>query len=256
MKLLSRSVFLLFGATLIWSGSVAAQDEQLTGMVEVFSCSYIDDNGMDELQAVADRWNDWADDHDVTDYTALIMSPLIRSDEMTYDVLWYGAYPSGNAMGAGLGQWLREGGELNEAFGEVVDCASTSLFAEAITREFTGETPELGVAAFQNCTIDEGRNIGETLAAAGRWGEYVAANGPVTYMAQLYPFGGLRPDSDYSFKAIVGFESPEGFGEFMHMLTSNGFAGANAFQGILAPYIDCDSARIYAVDFVRVPSGG
>lgn len=254
MKLLSRSVFLLFGATLIWSGNVAAQDEPVTAIVEIIACNFTDDNGMDEFMAAANSWNDWADDQAITDYTALIMTPIVRSDEMTYDLLWYGSWPSGNAMGVGIGQWLREGGDVLAEFEAVVDCPSTSMFAESVTREYTGATPELGVATMQNCTLREGRNIAEAVAAGIRWGNYVAQNGPVSYQGQLYTFGGQRPSSPYLFKNIQGFESPEGYGEFIHLMTSNNFAGAQASLGIMGPYVNCDSARAYAVDFHRVPS--
>lgn len=38
-----------------------------------------------------------------------------------------GAYTDGNAMGAGTDTWLRDGGDIAEAFDKVADCASRTL---------------------------------------------------------------------------------------------------------------------------------
>ena len=244
------------GATCCWIGSAAAQNQGAgqppAGMVEIYGCNFNDGSGMEDLLAVTARWNRWADDRGVTDYTAAIMTPVLHSDEMTADVLWVGANSSGGEFGAGLGQWLTEGADLNAEFGEVVDCSSHSLFAEVVFREPQGPPPENGVASFQDCTINPGRNIGETLAASGRWANYVGENGPDIFMAELFPFAGLTGDADYTYKAVAGFPSADAYGEFLDMMTGNGFAGANAANGIIGPYVSCNSSRLYALNFVRI----
>lgn len=256
MKKFSGWICLLFGATMFWGAHAVAQNQASAQppvpMIEIFGCTFIGDNDMDDLLAVTARWNRWADDHAITDYTALIMTPVMFSDALTADVFWLGANPSGAAFGAGLGRWMSEGADMNAEFEEVVDCASHSLFAEVILREPGGPPPEAGVVSFQDCTIHAGRSIAEAVGAGERWADYVGTNGPDVFMSQLFPVAGISPDADYNFKAVAGFESADAYGEFLSTLTGNGFAGATAAQGIFGPYVDCDSSRLYAANFVRI----
>ena len=247
----------LFAPALLWAGTVAAQiplpnQGQPAPMVEIFGCNYTGDNGMEDLLAVTERWNRWADSQELTDYTAVVLAPIMYSEEYPFDVVWLGANPSGASFGEGLGLWLSEGGDLRAEFEAVTDCVMHSVFAEVILRQPEGPPPEAGIVAMQNCTLLEGRNIGETLGAGGRWAEWVGNSGSDVFMSQLYPFAGLAPDQNYTYKAVTGYESAEAYGQFLNTMTQNGFAGANAAVGILGPYVNCDSTRLYATNFVRI----
>ena len=47
-------------------------------------------------------------------------------------MLWLGAFRDGNAMGAGLQNWIENGAELAAAYAEVVDCGAHVAFGSAM----------------------------------------------------------------------------------------------------------------------------
>jgi hypothetical protein len=111
MKQKKRWLYLLIAPASLAVGTVAAQQQlpnqgQPAPMVEFYGCNFIGDNGMDDLLAVAERWNSWADRNGVADYTAVILMPVMHSEDFPFDVLWLGANPNGVSFGQGLGQWL------------------------------------------------------------------------------------------------------------------------------------------------------
>jgi hypothetical protein len=145
---------------------------------------------------------------------------------------------------------------MQAEFADVTDCSMHSLFAAVSLRQPGGPPPAGGLVGLQNCTLNEGRSIGETLAAGGRWAEWLSSNGANVFMAQLYPFAGIGADESFTFKQITGYESAQAFGQFLNTMTQNGFAGANAALGIMGPYVSCDSTRLYAMNWVRQPQAG
>jgi hypothetical protein len=82
----------------------------------------MDGKGNADLSAVVDRWNKMSDDNGTDDYAAWLLTPFFYTAEQDFDVIWLGAFKDGNAMGAGLQDWVTNGQEMAAAFAEVVDC--------------------------------------------------------------------------------------------------------------------------------------
>jgi hypothetical protein len=71
MKKTIFSSFITSLVLLAGSGTVSAQDDgMLVIPVELFSCSYKDRKGSDDLDKVIDKWNKWADESGLDDYAA------------------------------------------------------------------------------------------------------------------------------------------------------------------------------------------
>ena len=245
-------------ATFVLIGSAYGQQDEAPNIViiEIYGCTYNANNDMSDFVAVTDRWNDWADERGVTDYTANILTPYLYSDAFPYDLVWLGVYPSGEAMGAGQAQWLSEGGELNAEFGEVVDCSIHAQFA-ATAMHVPATPPEpsdddVGLISFQDCTLQNERGAQEALAAHGRWGDYLAANGSDLFMGALFPIAGEDPEADYNYKAVTGFSSANTYGQFIDTVVPGGLQTAgNIFGGITV----CDTSRVYVTTSVRETAG-
>jgi hypothetical protein len=228
-----------------------------TPIIEAFTCTYRGNNDIDNLRAVNTRFNAWADRNNVTTYTAFVLTPYAYSADLTADVVWLGAWPTGTAMGVNEAQWLSQGGEVAAAFDAVVDCDSHSLYAEVVINQPSGPPPESGgVAMFEDCSVHEGRTVPEAIAAAEQWTEYTKSRGSDAFSAFLFPLAGLENDSDYDFKVVTGFASMQDFGKGTDMHTGGGFLRAEELFGRL---LDCNSARIYNLERVRLaaqpPSG-
>ena len=239
-------------ATVLILDTAVGQEEAPTPtpVIEIFGCTYNDGNDMEDLLAVTARWNAWADRNEIDDYTAILFTPYLYSGQLTYDVLWLGAWPNGTAMGAGEAVWFAEGGDLGDDFDAVVDCSAHAQFAEVVIREPGGPPPEGGMAAFQDCTVHDGRTVPEAIEAVTEWSSYLAENGSEPFSAILFALAGESPEADYTFKAVEGFESIEAYGQFVDVYTRGGFQRAEDLFGRL---LTCDSPRLYRIDPVRLP---
>src|SRR3970040_2129084 len=100
---------IVFGcATVVILDAAVAQEEAPTPtpVIEIFGCTYNDGNDMEDLLAVTARWYAWADGNERDDYTSIPFTPYLYSGQLTYDVLWLGAWPNATAMGAGEAVWF------------------------------------------------------------------------------------------------------------------------------------------------------
>jgi hypothetical protein len=231
------------------ASSAIAQQQQPAAVVEIFACNFNDGQDMGDLLAASNRFNSWADQNEATDYTAIIMTPFLFSDQVTFDALWLGAWPNGTAMGAGEAKWLATGSQVMAAFESAMDCGSHALFAARVIRTPPGPAPESGgLTMFRDCKIREGRTAAEAIEALSQWSDYVAERGHVGFDAVLFPLAGQSPDADYSFKSVHGFASVEEMGRAIDLYTTGGAQRSNE---ILGRVIDCDSPRVYAGNRVR-----
>ena len=252
----SRIAFpiLCLSAPLVFVDAAMAQEEaqQPTPVIEIFGCNYKGSNDMADLQAVTNRWNQWADRNNMTDYTAFLVTPYLHSDQLTYDVLWLGAWPNGAAMGADEALWFAQGGEVSAAFDAVVDCSAHAQYAEVVVGAPEGPVPEAPIVAFSDCTVHEGRTVDEAITALGQWREYLVANGINEFNAVLFPVAGEEPDADYTFKSIEGYETIQSYGRTLDVITRGGYMRADE---LFSRLLDCNSPRVYQFDLVRRAAG-
>jgi hypothetical protein len=235
--------------TVLGASSAIAQQQQPAAVVEVFACTFNDGQDMGDLLAASNRFNSWADQNGVADYTAVIMRPFLFSDQVTFDALWLGAWPNGTAMGAGEAKWLATGSQVQAAFDSATDCGTHALYAAVAIRTPAGPPPERGgMTMFRDCKIREGRTAPEAIEALRQWSDYVAERGHSGFDAVLFPLAGESPDADYSFKSVHGFNSVEEMGRAIDLYTTGGVQRSNE---ILGRVIDCDSPRVYLSDRVR-----
>jgi hypothetical protein len=219
------------------------------GILEAYGCTFRGANDLDDFLDVAGRWNDWADDRNVTDYTALVLTPYFYSADLPYEVIWLGVWPNGAAMGEGVAQWFAEGQRLNAQFQEVTDCSMHQLAAALPIRTPEGGPPDGGLISFSDCSLEEGRTVLEALGALREGAEYLEGKGNDLAHGVLFPLAGEVPDASYDFKAVTGFSSPQAHGQFLDtILTPEAIQmGESLMDGLLS----CDSSRIYAMNLIR-----
>ena len=225
---------------------------QPTPVVEVFGCTFNGTNDMADLQAATARWNTWADRNSITNYTAFLMTPYLHSEELTYDVLWLGAWTNGTTMGEEEARWIANGGEVEEGFAAVIDCSIHAQYAEFVIGAPETPTPEAPIAAFSDCKVHEGRTVEEALTALTQGREYLVANGGHEVNAVLVPIAGESPDANYDFKTVEGYATIQSYGRALDVVTRGGYQRADELFGRL---LDCDSPRVYILDLVRRGAG-
>lgn len=225
------------------------QQQGPAAVVELFACTFKNGKNMGDQRSASNRFNTWADQNGVKDYTALTMTPYAFSDQVDYDVVWLGAWPNGTAMGVDEAKWFATGAQTLAALDAVTDCGTHALFAAVPIHMPAGPEPERnGLAMFQDCKIREGRTPPEAIAALRQWSDYMAGRGSAGFDAILFPLAGKSSEADYAFKHVHGFGSVEELGRGIDLYTTGGVQMQNQ---ILGRVIACDSPRIYTTERVR-----
>jgi hypothetical protein len=251
-KILVLTAILIATAVLATTSASAQQNPPAapTSVVEIFGCKFNANKGMNEVHSVNARYNAWADKNKMTDYTAFVATPLFHSADLPNDVLWLGAWPNAAAMArdAALSA-TKEGRDIDAAYDAVAKCPSHSLYAEVVVRQPKGAPPENGVATFRDCTVREGRTADEAIAALGQVAEYSAGRGSDEFSAVLFPLAGLPNNAHYTFKLVEGHASMDAFGKDVDLYTAGGFRRVDELLGRV---VDCNSARVYTLERVRL----
>ncbi len=221
--------------------AVAQEDDDSAAAVEIYTCSYADGKGAADLDKVIAKWNKWADDQGMADYSAWTLTPFYSGPEQDFDVLWLGVTQTGKSMGAAQDMWIANGGSLGDEFNKVIPCNSHSLVAAV---QFKAppkrEDPTSAVLDFSDCTIGEGKHFSTDVAPALKaWSGVMTENGSTAGMWAFFPVnGGGGEEFDFKYVESHGNYTEQG-ADF------DSYDPAKARE--IFPYglLDCDSSRSY-----------
>lgn len=228
-------------------GSASAQNQEPPVLpVQVFACNYVAGNDVDDLNAVNDDYNEWADSNGLDSVTSLVLTPNFRSAELEYDVFGMDIWQSGAAMGSGMTQLMAPGSPIPD-YDDVVSCPEHQLFALVGIKPPPGPS-EHAVFEVADCTVKDNRTANDGIAAVTAVTELWADWDVGDAHAVLFPAAGETSDADYTFKWLTRYPSWEAYGAvFDHYA-----AGAVAQTAqILGNVLQCDSSRLYDVASIR-----
>jgi len=235
-------LMLVTGGLVFASGlntAVAQDDDDGAAAVEIYTCSYVDGKGPADLDKVIAKWNKWADDQGLADYSAWTMTPFYSSSD--FDVIWLGVTETGKGMGDVQDMWLAKSGTLGDEFDSVIPCDAHSMHAAV---QFKAppkrEDPSSVILDFSDCTIGEGKHFSTDVAPALKaWAEFRAGHGSTAGMWAFFPvYGGGGEEFDFKLVVSHGNYSEQG-ADF------DNYDPAKARE--IFPYglLDCDSSRSY-----------
>ncbi|MBT8049032.1 MAG: hypothetical protein HKN57_03305 [Xanthomonadales bacterium] len=210
--------------------------------IELFACSYNEGKGPADLDKAVDGWNQWADKHNQTHYSAWTLVPYYSSPEQEFDVLWLGGAPNAASLGRGQDLWLATGGNEAQGFNEALNCTAHSNFA---TLQFKKpperENPNNIVVSFSDCNMADGVVFDDLVPSLMEWAKYRESEGSKSGMWVLFPaYGG--GGEDFDFKFVASWQNLEEQGVDYDQYNQSGWKKGNElFQGKL----DCDSSRVY-----------
>ena len=228
---------------LVGLNNAVAQDDDDDGAipVEIYACKYNDGMGPADLDTAVAKWNAWADDRGMTDYTAWTLTKFYSGPDQDFDVLWLGISKSAKAMGAGQDDYLANGTHIAAEFEKALTCDAHGQFAALNFKEptKTDEPPSNVVISFSDCNIEDDKNFADDVAPAiAAWADFRTAQGsPVGYWIFFPVYGG--GDEDYDFKYISGHRTLEAQGTDWDNYDPD--KARELFSGV----IDCDSSRVY-----------
>ena len=244
MKKILLSTFFASLVFLVGSGGVSAQDDgMLIIPVELFTCTYNDRQGPDDLDKVIDKWNAWADNNGVDEYAAWTLTPYYFGPNQEFDVIWMGAGKTAVALGQAQDDYNANDEGLIGDFEEVIDCDSHSNFASVnFKAPPEGATPASSVLTFSDCKYRDGATFAAVGAAMAEWSQHLSDEGSTTGIWHWYPAYGGGGEA-FDFKWLQAFEDLEGLGaDYDRYGTGGGFVTRGRLLGHL---IDCDSSRAY-----------
>lgn len=217
--------------------------------VELYACKFQEGKDDADLAKVIDRWNKFADDSDMDNYAAWLLTPFFYTTEQDFDILWLGAFSDGNAMGTGLQNWISNGGELNAAFQEVVDCGAHVAYSSAMYKSPpAGNVPESGFITMMDCKLNEGQRYSDVKAAELKWVEHLTRTGSkAAYYHWMPMFGG--GDADFDYKVVFAYPDFEEVGSDVEKFANEG--GRELSREIFGDIDECDDARVYVTRNIR-----
>jgi hypothetical protein len=221
--------------------AIAQDDDDSASAVEIYTCSYADGKGPADLDKVIEKWNKWADDQGMTDYSVWTLTPFYSSPEQDFDVLWLGVTETGKGMGDVQDIWLANGGTLGDEFDSIIPCDSHSMSAAVQFKEPPErEDPSRIILDFSDCTVGDGRSFSNEVAPAlEAWGEYLTEQGSTAGAWALFQvFGGGGEEFDFKYVESHGNYSEQG-------TDFDNYDPVKARE--IFPYgmLDCDSSRSY-----------
>jgi hypothetical protein len=248
MKKILKAVFMTVALGLLGIGSAMAQvSEDGMGKVlpaELFVCKYRDRQDKGDLDRVITRWTSYMDERGNDDYAAWTLTPYHYGQDTDFDVIWMGAYKDGNAMGAGVDQWFAEGGDINDAFEEVLDCNAHEGFASAMYKSPpNNETPVSSIISMMNCKLQEGRRYADVKAAEMKWAEYMTSTGSTAGTWHWFPTYGGVGGGDFDYKIVTAYSNYSELGADWERNANGG--GRETGIELFSDVDDCDTARVY-----------
>lgn len=239
---------LLLSAVPAWA-QVSADGMGKVIPVELYACNFMDGKSNADLAAVVDRWNEYSDDNDMDDYAAWLLTPFFYTAEQDFDIIWLGAFKDGNAMGAGLQDWVTNGQEMAAAFAEVVDCNAHVAFSSSMYKApVGGNTPDSGFISMMDCKLNEGFKYSDVKAAELKWMGHLNKTGSKAGYYHWRPmFGGGEADFDY--KVVTAYPDFVELGSDWEKMANGG--GRDVSMEIFEDIDECNDARVYVTKSIR-----
>lgn len=225
-------------------GTVSAQDDgMLVIPVELYTCSYNEGKGPDDLDKVVDNWSAWADKQGIDDYAAWTLTPYYFGAEQEFDVIWLGAGKDAVALGKAQDAYLDNNEGIEAQFSEVISCDAHVNFASLNYKAPPkGKTPANSIMTFSDCSYKEGATFAALGAAMAEWSQHMSDAGSKAGIWHWYPvYGG--GNEDFSFKWL---EAHENLADLGADYESYGNGGGYVTNGRLFNHLlSCDSSRAY-----------
>ena len=217
--------------------------------VELYACKFNEGKSESDLEEVIERWNKFEDDSDTDNYSAWLLTPFFYTTEQDFDIIWLGAFRDGNAMGAGLQNWISNGQELGAAFEEIIDCGAHVAYSSAMYKAPPGgNAPASGFITMMDCELNEGHRYVDIKHAELKWVDYLTKSGSkAAYYHWMPMFGG--GDAEFDYKVVFAYPDFQAIGSDVERFANQG--GREESREVFGDIDECDDARVYITRNIR-----
>lgn len=247
---MKKVLIALVSCSLLFSVGIGIADEHegeadeanVATPVEMFACKYNEGKGPADLDAAAEKWNAWADENGVDDYSAWTLVPYYSGPEQDFDVLWLGGSENARTLGRVQDTWLATGAKEAEGFAEAISCDVHAAYAVLqMKKPPKRDNPSNIVISFSDCNTAEDTTFDDMYMPLIEWGKYKGENDSTAGMWVFFPsFGG--GGEEFEFKWVTAHQNLEDMGADWDQFSESGWQKANE---LFAGKLRCDSARSY-----------
>lgn len=214
--------------------------------VDFRACNFRDGKTMADLDKVNAKFRQYANKNDFA-YAAWVLKPQYHPGA-GYDIGWLGAWPDSESFGLSMEKWNTAGNEVAAEFDKVIDCSLRHEMAASLPINAPEGTPTNGIAMFYQCSLNEGKTLGEAYAAHLDAGQVMKGRGSLAMSWFYSPTVGAG-DIDYDYYHVVAFSRYADMGATMEMYINGG--GREAQQEILGDVSSCKTPVVFDALSVR-----
>ena len=212
--------------------------------VDMYTCTFREGKGFDDLDKLDARWKKWAAKND-PGQSAWRLVPILRAGDQPFDVGYLASWTNGAAMGAGMDAW-GAAGELLDDYVATIDCGHA--LAASVEVNAPNGPPENGVVWFSSCKVNEGRTQQDAFEAHSAVSGAIREMGGKAQSWLFYPSLGFG-DVEFDYWSVVSFNSMSELGEGWELYYNGGGWQKAAAMNDAA---DCDSPRVYSANAMQM----
>ena len=213
--------------------------------VEIFQCNFADGKSLEDSRKVSAKWDKWSDTNYSVPYAGYLMTPFYQTkSDFSYDVFWLGVAENFESLGIAQDEWAAKGGRLQGEFNAVSPCDNHAALYSFAVRRPKEPTPN-GYLTIRGCNNKEGSTQAKFLAANTKLNDYLDSIGVDAGIFYWFPGAGSGIDQPYDYLEVMGHSSMKEWG----MMPDNFIAG-NPGPTDLDELRDCDTARVYSIEYV------
>ena len=197
-----KKIVTLIGLLVVSVFGVADDHAPSVGGIETYSCTFNEGNDLDDVLAVAKKWNKFASKNFSMPYQGYVLTPYYRDADTEHDFYWVGVSPSFEAQGRVADDWLAKGTKMQAEFDSVSTCNALAQWGQMVVSSFEDGVPSEGVVSFEACNMKEGASMEKVMEADMKMAAFMKEAGvPSGIMSRWFPISGQA--SDFSADMIV-----------------------------------------------------
>jgi hypothetical protein len=254
MKNLLLAVIAICAVSVSWAPTAlaaeakvkAAQAKVKAAAVDFRACNFQSGKSMEDLDKVSAKFRQYANKNDFA-YSAWTLTPQYHNG-VGFDVGWLGAWPNGDAYGVSMDKWATSGRGLQAEFDQVIDCSSRHELALSLPINAPEGTPADGLLMIYQCTLEDGKTLGDAYAAHLKWGTVKKGMGFLDNSWMFQPAIGAG-DIDFDYYHAVVFYRHSDLGAAMELYANGG--GVEKHDKILGGISSCLTPVVYNALSVR-----
>ena len=242
-KATSVAIFsFLFSLTVFADNHMEAPQD---AALEIYQCNFSDNKDLNDTRKVAAKWDKWADKNYTVPYAGYLMTPYYqRKSDFPYDLFWLGVTEDFTSLGQAQDEWAAKGTKLAAEFDAANPCPNHAAIYSFTVRQPKNQTPD-GYLTISGCTNKEGATQADFAAANAKQNQYLDSINVDSGIYYWFMGAGSGIEQAYDYLEVNAHSTLKEWG-----ITPDNFLSGNPGPSDLDGLRECDTPRVYAIEYV------